>query len=407
MLKSQTFLLRSLIAIIGLAFSWSYGHESTARPTYAIRYGFTKCTTCHLSPVGGGPRNTVGKAFGLRSYSASPYGSQDVWSVEVRGLYYLPKKTSSTKGGAGVMAGNLSANLPVHVNEESKRKLRAVLSHNVGGLPGGAGSPREMYLRWELKKDSDLKPQYALLGRFVSPFGIPTDEHRTYTKLQTKSTWNDLDMGLLLSGGPDEFFHYDLAIVNGQKTSGTSMAQGNGAIWGGVLNLRLFSNSWPVAFGLSGLYYKKTSQQKHSPSAGAAYVMMNLDKLTKEWIKGSLLTEYVVATGWNGSLSNFFFTDTKYEASVANSASEGWYALLTWDFNERLSFNYKYDQFIPDRRFPADTYIRHGVGLKYYLGPNLFTLLRVEKAQATHPTEAKGTEKGSQDAAWSYLQFSI
>lgn len=305
------------------------------------------------------------------------------------------------------MAGNISANLPVHVDEESKTKLRAVLSHNLGGFPAGAGSPREVFLRWELKEDSEggVLPQYALLGRFVSPFGILTDEHRTYTKLQTKSTWNDLDMGAMFSGDPASFLHYDLALLNGQKTAGAGVAAGNAATWGGVLNLRFLSTSFPLGFGLSGLHYEKVKDQD-SPSAGAAYLMLSLDKVTGNTIKGSLLAEYVIAQGWNSTLNNFF-TDSAYQTSVASSESEGWYAFLNWDLTEKLSFVYKYDQFTPDRKFAADSYTRHGAGFKYYFGPNLFTQIRVEKAEATHPTEDKGTETGALDATWAYLQLSI
>ncbi|MCB0386281.1 MAG: hypothetical protein KDD43_12885 [Bdellovibrionales bacterium] len=381
--------------------------ESQARPEYAVRHGFTRCTTCHLSPAGGGPRNVMGKAFGLRGFSPGPYNSQDVWSADVRGLYFYPENPTTGKGGMGVMAGNLSANLPIHTDEVSKTKLRAVLSHNVGGFPAGAGSPREVVLRWGLKDDSagGLGPQYALLGRFVSPFGILTDEHRTYTKLQTKSTWNDLDMGAMFSGDPLGFVHYDLAVVNGQKTAGAGIAAGNAATWGGVLNLRFLSTSFPLGFGLSGLHYEKVKDQD-SPSAGAAYLMLSLDKLTGSTIKGALMAEYVIAQGWNSTLNNFF-TDAAYQTSLATSESEGWYAFLTWELTEKLSFVYKYDQFTPDRKFTADSYTRHGAGFKYYFGPNLFTQIRVEKADATHPTEDQGTETGALDATWAYLQLSI
>ena len=406
MLKINSALFPFFAALLLVITTISFSQTAQARPHYAVRHGFTKCTTCHLSPAGGGPRNATGKAFGQRGYTPGPYNTQDVWSAEVRGLYFYPENPTGGKGGAGVMATNLSANLPVFADENSKRELRAVLSHNVGGFPAGAGSPREVFLRWELKDNSDgFAPEYALLGRFVAPFGILTDEHRTYTKLQTKSTWNDLDMGALFSGDPASYFHYDLALVNGQKTAGAGVAQGNAATWGGVLNLRFLPTSTFVGFGLSGLHYEKVKDQD-SPSAAAAYLMLSLDKLTGNSVNGSFLAEYVVAQGWNSTLNNFF-TDPNYQTSVTDSESEGWYGLITWDVTEKLSLNYKYDQFTPDRRFPADTYIRHGAGLKYYLGPNLFTLLRVEKADATHPTEKDGTEKGALDASWAYLQLSI
>lgn len=385
-----------------------------ARPEYAIRHGFTRCTTCHLSPVGGGTRNLMGKSFGLRGFNPGPFATQDVWSLDVRGIYLNnPEGPNTLKGGAGIMAGNLSANLPVTAEEEGKAPLRAVLTHNVGGFPAGAGGPREAYLRWELKDDSatGFSPQYVLLGRFVSPFGIVTDEHRTYTKLQTQSTWNNLDIGALFSGNPSSFLHYDFSLVNGQKTNGTGFGDGNAAVWGSTLNLRLMTSESPVGFGLSGLHYEKVKDQD-SASASAAYMMVSMDRLTWDVFKGSLLVEYVSAQGLNSNIDLArMFTDSAYLDTVKNSESRGLYALLNWEFSEVLSFCYKYDQYTPNLSFVADSYVRHGLGFKYYFGPNLFTLVRFEKAEAGHPSEQNISTTppglGASDAAWAYLQLSI
>ncbi|MCC7403988.1 MAG: hypothetical protein IT288_06265 [Bdellovibrionales bacterium] len=404
-LKVSPTISNLLLAII--VCSPFFAFSVSALPGYAIRHGFLECTTCHMSPAGGGPRNTMGKAIGQRGYPSGPFSNQDLWSTEVRGLYFSPQNSTSGKGGMGIMAGNVSANLPVQVDEKSRRELRLVMSHNVGGFPGGAGSPREMFLRWmyESREENTLLPEFIVLGRFVAPFGLLTDEHRTYTKLQTKSTWNDLDMGAMFSGHLGTYMHYDLALLNGQKTAGASLSQGNAATFGGVLNTRFISTSFPLGFGLSGLHYEKVKDQD-SPSAAAGYLMLSLDRLTKDWIKGFLVAEYVIAQGWNSTLNNFF-TDPNYQTSLASSESEGWYALLNWEFTERLSLIYKFDQLTPDRRFPSDTYLRHGLGAKYYFGPNFFGQIRVEQAEATHPSEENGTETGALDAGWAYFQISI
>lgn len=402
----------SLILLLIFLLKWSYfGPEAQARPEYVMRYGFTRCTSCHVSPGGGGPRNSMGKAFGLRGYKQGPFSSQDLWSVDVRSIYYSnPDAPNTAKGGAGVMAGIVSANLPVTAEdeEESKAKLRAVLSHNVGGFRGG--SPREVYLRWELKDDSEagVSPQYVVLGRFLPPFGLMTDEHRTYTKLQTQNTWNqDLDMGALVSGNPLDSIHYDLAVMNGQKTAGAAFGDGNAATWGGLINMRWLKPGVPVAIGLSGIHYEKVKDQD-SPSASSAYVMVNLENLISEKIKAVWMVEYVIAQGFNSNSSmSYFFTDTSYAETVKNSESRGIYSLLDWQYSERLSWLYKFDHLVVDRRFPADGYTRHGFGFKYYLGPNLFSQVRVERAQAGHPNEKNGTGMGATNAVWAYLQLSI
>lgn len=387
--------------------------QAHARPEYAVRYGFTRCTSCHISPTGGGPRNIVGKSFGFRGYAPGPFASQELFSLDLRFVHYHnPDSPNTARGGTGIMATNLSANIPLtSEEEEGTKKMRLVFSHNLAGFPSGAGSTREVFLRWQLKADASdgISPQYVLLGRFVPPFGILTDEHRTYTKMQTQNTWLDLDMGLLLSSNPTNYLHYDFALVNGQKKAGVSPAAGNAATWGGLINLRILNPVFPLGFGLSGLHYERVKEED-SPSAAVFYLSLNLQSLTHDLWRAVLLTEYVIAQGFNSNphlSSPKFFSSQAYADTVKDSESRGIYTLLDWQYSDHLSYIYKFDHYTPDRAFPGDTFVRHGIGIKYYFGANFFTQIRLERALAGAPSEKNGEGMGAANAVWAYLQISI
>ena len=377
----------------------------SARPEYAARYHVNRCTVCHVSSVGGGVRNKNGKLYGLRNLGVNAFSTQDLISADIRALYYQPEKPSSTPGGLGIMAANVSANVPVHNLTLKTPGLRVVLSENVGGFPGGAGGPRDAYARIKYYSDNETHwyPQYVLLGRFHAPFGVMNDEHRTYTKIQTKTTWHDFEMGAMFSGDPLESLHYDLALVNGKKTGGVSLGSGVATQWGSVLNFRWTPAKLPLVLGFSSSYLDGL-QGGHSPFSGSLYSIVTLDKITHYHVRGSVILEYVEAKFWNSSISNFI-SDSSYQTAVQDSQSTGWWAQFNYELNPRWTLNYKYDQLILDKKFPGDGYIRNGFGFTYVADANVLLKARLEKALATASAEANGSERGALDAGWLEIQL--
>ena len=57
-----------------------------------------------------------------------------------------------------------------------------------------------------------------------------------------------------------------------------------------------------------------------------------------------------------------------------------------------------------DVSFPADLYRRHGLGAKYYFGPNMMLITRYDFASAGHPTEKGDVRLAAQDTFWTILE---
>lgn len=381
--------------------------EAHSRPEYALKTAQNRCTACHYSPAGGGPKNLNGKYYGAGgSYQLAPMSRQEWAGADIRMLYYAPEKHSDTKGGMGVMDVNIFGSLPLLPQTAEGQETRLVAEHNLGGFGSG---PRQLYVRWQLRNEivHSLAPQFILVGRIIPAFGLMTDEHRTYVRMQTATTWNqDFETGLMLSGNPVEALHYDLALVNGQKNSGQSLSQGNATLWGGLLNVRIFNGALPFFLGASGAYHEHESGKK-SPYAWSGYGALDLGRLTGQTLRIQVLAEYAKAKNWNDRFTALLVTDTTYASSVSESSSEGLMTQVTWDVGTKWTLNYKYDRLMLDRDFPGDIYQRHGVGAKHYIGPMMWAMFRMEFADASPPSEAQPTKMGGLNGFWAVLGIGI
>jgi hypothetical protein len=380
---------------------------ATARPEYAIRYGINRCTVCHYSPAGGGARNLNGKYFGaFGDISKSWIRQQDYVGAEMKVLYYRPQKALQTKGGLGIMEGDVWASVPLDELSGDGAEMRLIAEQNLGGF--GAG-PRQWYARWAFAKDTETSwiPQYVLLGRIIPAFGLMTDEHRTYVRMQSGTPWNTgFDTGALLSANPMESIHYDLAIVNGQKNSGQGLATDEADSWGSVANLRWIPSYLPFGVGASGSWYAG-GPQTDAATALSLYAMLSVHRLSGNRVPVTVSAEFVQAKNWNDTFTGSFVGDSAYAATVSHSTSKGFYALVEWEVHRRWIVQYKFDQLVLDRDFPADAYQRHGLGLKYYFANNMWALMRFEKAYAHHPGESDGLKTGDLNAAWGLINISI
>lgn len=382
-------------------------HNSTcqARPEYAVKYNINRCTTCHVSPTGGGPRNTMGKTIGAFGYPPNQWNQNDIFGGNIILIYLRPHDARNARGGMGVMNGSAWINLKIN-EETAANDFRLVAEQNIGGFNAG---PRNWFGRWHLARHNarSWTPEYLMVGRFVPAFGLMTDEHQTYVRLQTGTPWNtSLDMGILWSGNPTEDLHYDIAIVNGRKNSGQGINQGLAEQWGSVLNVRWLSDKWPLMIGASTSRYPATTLSGEA-KAHSIYAVVSIARWSQNIFPLSVSVEIDRAKNWNSSFAPAFVSDPTYAQNINSTSSEGRYLLADYEFRPYLSLQYKYDELTLNRNFPADTYRRHGLGFKYRFDNNAWLMLRAEKALSGHPVEKKGTKFGAQDMVWTVLSVSI
>ena len=388
-----------------------------ARPEYALQIKSNRCTTCHSSPTGAGHRNITGKAFGPKPGPLLSFSQQDLFGLDWRTLAYTPLKTEALKenlkqnpNGLFVMAVLPSVSIPFFKNDKGM-EWRFVHSHNIGGIESAKAlfaSFRDSYLRIKLFDDYRLLPQIITVGRFSTPFGILSDdEHRTYVRQLSRTTWNDREIGILFSGDISHRLHYDIAFTNGEQKAGTTIAPGQLLKWGGYLNLRYMALFGWIG-GLSAHYY---SNEKNS-SALSAYQVLSLGNITKNLLPGVFTAEAVFGYKMNhrlGSTGFSFFSDPEYQEQVKESNSLG--LLARWDYNFLPAWRLivKYDHFTPDIEYWGDRYQRLGTGLKYFFNNQVSLDLRYEKAWATPLSEKEPDSPASSitDITWLLLQVKI
>ncbi len=366
-----------------------------ARPEQAVLLNNIRCTSCHYSPVGGGPKNKNGKLFQNRLFQANPLLVQDYFSADVRALYYQPETPSDSKGGMGLMSGSMAG----HVALDRAETIRLVVEHNFAGF--AAAPYRDTYLLVnfaKLKDDSWFET--LLVGRFRLPFGIVNDEHRTYTQIISNTQWFTFQNGLMLSGTPSSKIHYDFGLVNGINSTGQSLGQGQAEQFGGFFNIRYMPTFFWIGF--SGRYHETAGTQ--TSQAWSLYTVASINRLTNNKIPLSVNFEWTQSQGFNSILSQGYVSDPQFARASLLSKAEGLLAQLEYWLTPKLSLIYKYDWLIPDRKFPDDLYERHGMGIRWMIAVSIGLQLRSEMARATHPSEMTKQGTLAQDAHFAILE---
>jgi hypothetical protein len=377
-----------------------FSRQALSYPEYAVRYGMMRCTACHWQPAGGGPRTVNGKAFGAHGLKINPFLLQDYVSGDFRLLYDYPEKPAQSKGGAGVMMGSVAGHLAL---DEAKR-VHVVIEENVAGFQ--QASARDTYALFQFAPEDGQAHGFdsLLLGRFRAPFGLVTDEHRTYTRVQSISEFYSYDTGAMLSGTPTNSLHYDVAALSGDRNSGTSLGNGVAERWGAVGNLR-----WMPGALLLGTSYKYSSLEpaRNSREAVSLYAILSLVRWTAERVPLSIRVEHVRARNFDDHLGEGFAADANYVATLKNARSQGWLAWFDYEIQPRLTLIYKYESLMPDQDFRGDVYERHGLGVRWVIAPETLIQARYEKARATPPSESGRSSEGAQDATYAILQLSF
>lgn len=391
-------------ALLILGILGSLSQTAHARPEYAVQLGMVNCTACHVSPTGGGHRNVNGKLFGTRNLETGETTKTDLYYADLRAMAYYPTGSSTIKNGLAMMEAIPSVNIPVIRSNEST--LRAVMGYSLGVSAVGA---RDIYLQWQLGQDAENRfLKYFKMGRFVAPFGLLTDEHRTYTRIQSKTSINDYEMGFSASGDPLDSVHYDLALTQGFQSGGMLISGDMTYALTGNIRWEPFRLPFFVGTSLAG---HRASKIKDLPYAWSVYEALSIDRLTGNRVSGSLLAEVSMARGWNDATRNpilnahFLASDPAFAAAIADSTSLGFYVLANWDIHPRWRLFYKFDEIALDRRYLGDAFIRHGAGVRIVLNGYTHVQVRYEATQVGRAAIKPNSVLGAVNDVMATLHF--
>lgn len=357
-----------------------------ARVEFAIRHGVVDCMQCHVSPAGGGIRNLAGKIYGFTEYESNPRSMSDYYEVDVRSAFmHTHGDSTPSRRGFLVMSTNGAVALPI-VKSPGAWSTTYVGSYGFGMLESGI---RDSY--------AIFKPAALLgfvtaviVGRTKPAFGVLTDEHRTYTRVQARTslTAGDFETGVMVSGTPLYALHYDFMFTSGDRGAGASTGSPTNP-WGLYANVRAMPWNGSVFVGAS--YNEQGTQTiNYNASATSLWTGITLDRITSGYIPGVFVLEGSRAHGWNNQTLNPALGRTFGSAaqpawftSIADSWSEALLAQFSIFVTPHLTALAKSEQFTPDIQFPGDAFFRYGGGVRWYINSNMNLALIYESSYST------------------------
>jgi hypothetical protein len=388
--------------------------KAYSRPEYAIKQNLISCQSCHVSPVGGGIRNLNGKYYGTHGFSNQLIKNREWFQLDFRSEVIHAESSRGVRKGMIIMTTAPSINIPVvQQDEENQPSINFVGQYNMGRAGAGLYEAYALLNLAENKNETENEKGF-LFGTFLPPFGIQTDEHRTYTRLQTSTGVKDYEAGGLFYYTPSQSIHLDIAFTNGLKDAGSpTLSSQNESPWGTYANVRYIPFNWPIMLGTSNLQLKNKNVNQPA-SATSLYSILSLDRITNGNINGSFNLEYVSAKGWNNSSINnnisYFVpsTDTSWNDEIRNKQSEGIWAQLNYELSPRFILNLKYESFIPDVEFSSDGFYRNGFGFKWFMNSNTSLTSRYEKSHSTRDgIDAAGLTKASEETVFFLIHLWI
>lgn len=356
-----------------------------ARPEYALREKMS-CVACHVTPWGGGHRTVLGKSYGSHGHEPGPTAANDLFYGDLRAIAYFPfERVTERVHGFEIMETAASANVPLS-RKDASPDVRALVTYDLAPL-SGHGYLRDAYVRLKFASEDPSTGDFITLGRFYVPFGLLTDEHRTYTRIQTNSRINDYRFGVAYSRDFRRGFRSDLALVH-RLQGGSGLTSGD-VNWAGVLNLRWNPPALPFLVGASGEYQYSSAQPE--PAAVSGYAGLSLDRVTGGKLHGAVLFESVYAVNWNNPALNTGESNPGlfefFQPVAVGKNSLGNYLWFRYDVSSRWSLLYKFDYLALETDKLGANYTRHGIGAEFYPGPGFVLNARVELA-----SEPKGLE---------------
>lgn len=394
----RSLLLLSLFALASV-------QNAQARVEYALQNHIVSCNACHVSPFGGGPRKVDGKLYGSRLDTPGAYSYQDLVSADIRAIAYYPERGTQSTQGTALMTSSVWGN--VQVNKfQGGSDLRVVAGYSLGIVQQGA---RDIYAMWESGPVED-DSTYVQFGRINVPFGMLTDEHRTFIKQITNTEIYDYEMGAAISKDHKGGFHTDFVLANGERTGGAfnnNSPASPDTTAAGIFNARWMPSFLPILVGGSVDYQSRRSPNK-SPYAFDGYAALSLDRLTRETVSGSLLIEGMYGNHWlsdeslNPNLGLYFVpsADSSYYSLIQNGRQVAGYAQLNINLGRRWVAQYKIDYLALNTDFMADRFIRNGFGFKYYMNSNIILMTRYELAGVGASDIAGTNVLAAENAFW-------
>ncbi len=361
-----------------------------SRVEYAVRHGFVSCTQCHVSPVGGGIRNSNGKLFGFHTLPGPRLSQTGLFQLDSRTAFvHTVSKAGTSRRGIAVMSTNGAVAVPVTSEAESEDGWGAsfVASYGFGQLESGI---RDSFFLAQNQASTTPFFESILVGKMRPPFGYLTDEHRTYTRLQSRTTFvaSDFETGVMLSGTPTFSFHYDLMLTNGERGAGGATPSPTSP-WGVYGNFRLMPFRGPLI--LSASYNQQGNETlPYEATAVSGMAALSMDRLTAALLPGSFIFEISRARGWNNQTLNPALARTlgasaqpAWYSSIANAWSEALLAQASIEFSPRFTTILRAEQFTPDVDFGGETFLRYSAGVRYFFLSNVNLQVMYEEGYST------------------------
>lgn len=368
-------------------------NEGWSRPEYAARLHLVNCQTCHYSPSGAGPRNDTGNLYGWKAKQGIWSGEKKFFHLDLRMNALYPQRPDQNNNGFSMMGATAGVTAPV-TNKNDQLQTLLVVTYDMGSL--AANGPRDAYLQFPNEKYGTFT-----IGRFLAPFGMLTDEHRAFTRLQTKTTINDFEMGLMYSLDLFRDLHFDIAITSGFAQGGkfsggtTTTPEQTSA---GFINFRYRLPVIPMNIGLSYANHQSLIvKDVQAASLSVAVAPLSLPFY--------FLQDIVWAQGWNNQKYNSINmgqfipgADLALQAALEKSTSLGAGAELGFELNPWWIIQYRYDRVVLDHNYSGDAFQRHGIGFKHFVTATTNVLLRYEKADSSVKEVPMETVRANKDS---------
>ncbi len=198
-----------------------------------IRHGYTNCTTCHVSPSGGGLLTSYGRSLSRELISTWGYEDEE---QPLHGLMKIPESLAETVFVGGDIR-SLSLNETKKVTKDGETKteneseyflmqtqLRLGLGIDQFKFIGSLGKiedpmderkvrlvSTEYYALWSPKEEF-----FARVGRFEPIFGLRMSDHNIWIKSETNFVpWAERDTAEIIFEGEKQF----LSVSGFQSTS--------------------------------------------------------------------------------------------------------------------------------------------------------------------------------------------
>lgn len=354
-----------LLVLLNLSISW-------ARPEYALKTTTVSCNACHVNPFGSGARTIYGKAYGSFGLGIAPYSKQDLFSADLRAVGYFPQSSKTKVSGFSLM--NVQGTINAPIANENQGGVKTNLVINIVS-PELNAEPGESFVLIEPTPKLQL-----VAGKFVRPYGLLSDEHRTFVRMQSNSSIRDYESGIGLSHEILDTVHFDFTYTT--EPVSTKLIQE--PVWGKLFNIRWTPLHIPIMIGASTSHHVRPNER--DSQAQSIYGGFSFDRATNYSVPVTWTMEVAQTRGWTNKmnrLSNFLTSpaDSAYQASVINKTSLGFYSQILWNVHPHWALVYKFDQLMFDQKYPADAFERHGIGTNWNLNSNVILQARMEYAK--------------------------